>query len=44
MTLVITKRVTENSMHSWHDYDGIPGFFMMLMRVGMGLWFLYNFY
>jgi len=44
LTLVIAKRVTENSMHTWHDYDGIPGFFMMLMRVGMGLWFLYNFF
>ena len=41
LMIVGLGRITEDSYYKHSDYEGIPGFFLIVMRIALWLWFLY---
>mmetsp|Transcript_13731 Transcript_13731/g.13751 ORF Transcript_13731/g.13751 Transcript_13731/m.13751 type:complete len:118 (+) Transcript_13731:749-1102(+) len=34
-------RITDDSYYKFSDYEGIPGYLLIIFRIGMLMWFLY---
>mmetsp|Transcript_11477 Transcript_11477/g.1717 ORF Transcript_11477/g.1717 Transcript_11477/m.1717 type:complete len:97 (+) Transcript_11477:487-777(+) len=37
-------RITEDSYYKFSDYEGAPGYILLVMRLGLWVWFAYNAY
>lgn len=37
-------RITEDSYYKFSDYEGIPGYILLIFRIGLWVWFAYNAY